>query len=284
MRWEDVNGVVLRCACSGSGSPVVLIHEMGGTLHSWDAVMPRLAAHARVLRYDQRGAGLSEKPRVPLTLDLLSDDLWALRQATGMEEPAVLVGTAVGAAIALRHALRHPGSVAGIVGFSPVTACPAERRASVLAHADRIEREGLRALEAASIPAILPEPLRPDAAAHAAARARWLANDPESFAAIYRMFAGLEMASDYPRIDVPALLIGATHDGLRPPEAVRSVAAAIPGATYRELPTGHIACVQTPDLVLEQVLGFLDRIGGMTRPETGQATNAGQDRPVLEEP
>lgn len=257
MRWEDVNGVVLRCECAGEGAPVVLLHEMGGTLHSWDGVMPGLAARARVLRYDQRGAGLSEKPRVPYSLDLLSDDLWALRRATGMDAPAVLVGAAVGAAVALRHALRHPGSVAGIVGFSPVTACAPDRRGGVMAHADRIEREGLRALEAASIAAILPEPLRRDGAAHAAARARWLANDPESFAAIYRMFAQMEMAPDYPRIHVPTLLIGATEDGLRPPGAVREVAAAIPGATYRELPTSHIAAVQTPELVLEQVLDFL---------------------------
>lgn len=260
MRWEDVNGVTLRYDCAGSGTPVVLIHEMGGTLHSWDAVMPALAARARVLRYDQRGAGLSEKPRAPCTLDLLSDDLWALRRATGMTEPAVIVGTAVGAAVAMRQALRHPGSVAGILGFSPVTACAPERRAAVLAHADRIEREGLRALEPASIPGILPEALRQDAAAHAAARARWLANDPESFAGIYRMFAQMDLGPDYPRLDLPMLLVGATQDGLRPPEAVREVAAACPRATYRELPTGHVASVQTPELVLEQVLDFLASI------------------------
>lgn len=188
-----------------------------------------------------------------------------------MVQPAVLVGAAVGAAIAMRHALRHPGSVAGIVGFSPVTACAAERRASVMAHADRIEREGLRALEAASIPAILPEPLRHDMAAHAAARARWLANDPESFAGIYRMFAQMDMEPDYPCIDVPALMIGATHDGLRPPEAVRAVAAAMPRATYREVPTGHIAAVQTPDLVLAQVADFLASIGPGIAPGTRDA-------------
>ena len=39
------------------------MHEMGGTLDSWDAVAPRSAENFRVLRYDQRGAGLTEKVR-----------------------------------------------------------------------------------------------------------------------------------------------------------------------------------------------------------------------------
>ena len=49
-------------AVSGSGkTTLVLVHEMGGTLDSWDQVMPALTNSRRVLRYDTRGAGLSAK-------------------------------------------------------------------------------------------------------------------------------------------------------------------------------------------------------------------------------
>ena len=51
------------------------MHEMGGTLDSWDAVAPALAETYRVLRYDQRGAGLSEKVRQPYSNDTAVDDL-----------------------------------------------------------------------------------------------------------------------------------------------------------------------------------------------------------------
>ncbi|HYP11823.1 MAG TPA: alpha/beta fold hydrolase [Xanthobacteraceae bacterium] len=59
--FVDANGVSLHYALAGAGRSVVLLHELGGTLNSWDGVVPRLAEHFRVLRYDQRGAGLSEK-------------------------------------------------------------------------------------------------------------------------------------------------------------------------------------------------------------------------------
>ena len=47
MNFIEVNGTALRYELSGSGeSTLVLIHEMGGTLESWDLVAPRLAAQA----------------------------------------------------------------------------------------------------------------------------------------------------------------------------------------------------------------------------------------------
>src|SRR5690606_29404053 len=69
MDWAEVNGVSLRYDVRGEGPSLVLIHEMGGTLESWDGVIDQLAAHFRVLRFDQRSAGWSEKVRTPFTLD-----------------------------------------------------------------------------------------------------------------------------------------------------------------------------------------------------------------------
>jgi len=51
-----------------------VLHELGGTVHSWDAVAPRLAERFRVLRYDQRGARLSEKVRQEFTNDAPVED------------------------------------------------------------------------------------------------------------------------------------------------------------------------------------------------------------------
>src|SRR5712675_2064647 len=75
MNFIEVNGVSLRYAVEGSGKPVVLIHEMGGTLESWGLLAPLLAARRRVVRYDTRGAGFSEKIRGPLTIDTMTGDL-----------------------------------------------------------------------------------------------------------------------------------------------------------------------------------------------------------------
>jgi pimeloyl-ACP methyl ester carboxylesterase len=66
MDWLEANGVGLRYDLAGSGAKTLaLVHEMGGSLDSWDMVLPALAADRRVLRYDTRGAGQSEKERGP---------------------------------------------------------------------------------------------------------------------------------------------------------------------------------------------------------------------------
>lgn len=85
MDFVEVNGTALRYELSGRGaSTLVLIHEMGGTLESWDLVAPLLSSRRTILRYDTRGAGLSQKVRGPLSIDTLADDLVALIDKLGI--------------------------------------------------------------------------------------------------------------------------------------------------------------------------------------------------------
>src|SRR4051794_37701002 len=179
MNFIEVNGVGLRYELTGSGERViVLIHEMGGSLESWDEVVPRLAASRRVLRYDTRGAGLSEKVRGALSIDTMVDDLEALIDAVGIAGKVALAGIAVGGAIALHAAARLPQRISAAVVGSPAVGIAPDRRASALARVDRIEREGMRiSVEDSMANGYAPE-LRADAGRFAAFRARWLGNDP----------------------------------------------------------------------------------------------------------
>src|SRR5436853_416330 len=100
MNFVEVNGTALRYELSGRGaSTLVLIHEMGGTLESWDFVAPQFAAKRKVLRYDTRGAGLSQKVHGALTIDTMTDDLVSLMDAVGITGRVGLAGIAVGGAI-----------------------------------------------------------------------------------------------------------------------------------------------------------------------------------------
>ena len=262
MEWLDVNGAALRYELSGSGERVlVLVHEMGGTLDSWDHVLPALSRGRRVLRYDTRGAGQSEKLRAPPALDDMADDIAALLDALGISAPVALMGCAVGGAIVLRFALRHPGRTAAIVVTSPATEMPAERREATLARVAALEAGTMRDAVEASFAASYPPEVRHDAEHYRIFRARWLANDPRSYGAIYRMLAQTDMTGELPRVACPTLVIAGTHDKLRPPEMVEQVARAIPGAVFRVLDSGHFMAVQTPGLVAEAVNGFLSTLG-----------------------
>ena len=262
MSFIEVNGVGLRYQLSGSGErAIVLIHEMGGSLDSWDEVAPRLAARGRVLRYDTRGAGLSEKVRGALSIDTMVDDLAALMDAVGIRGKVALAGIAVGAAVALHAAVRLSPRISAAVVTSPAIGIAAERRAAVLANVDRLEREGMRSAVDGSMANGYPDELRRDPARFAAFRARWLGNDPASYAAIYRMLSGMDLAPELASIACPVLVLGGSFDRVRPPALAEPVARLIPGARYQVLESGHYMAVQTPELLATTIAGFLDSVG-----------------------
>jgi 3-oxoadipate enol-lactonase len=262
MQFIEVNGAALRCELSGGGaSTVVLVHEMGGTLESWDGVAPRLAATRRVLRYDTRGAGLSEKVRGALTFDTMADDIVALLDALAITGKVAIAGVAVGGGIALNTAARFPKRVAAVVAGSPAIGMTAERRPGVLARVDKLEREGMRSAAEDSHASGYPAELRQDADRFAAFRARWLGNDPASYATIYRMLANSDLAPKLGALACPVLIIGGRFDRTRPPATVEPVAHLIPGARYQLLETGHYMAAQTPELIAATIGDFLDQVG-----------------------
>ena len=261
MNFIEVNGTALRYELSGNGgSTLVLIHEMGGTLESWDLVRFRLAGRRKVLRYDTRGAGLSQKVSGALSIDTMTDDLIALMDALDVTGRVVLAGVAVGGAIALHTAVRHPQRVAAVIASSPAVGIAPDRRLGLLARVEQMERLGLNAV-IDTLDNGYPAELRGDAQRFAEFRARWLGGDPMSYGAIYRMLIHTDLQPELPQIACPVLVTAGTLDRVRPPHLVEPVARAIPVARYAVLETAHYAPVQTPDLYGRTVGEFLDTIG-----------------------
>jgi 3-oxoadipate enol-lactonase len=262
MNWIEVNGTSLRCELSGSGTTtLVLVHEMGGTLESWDGVMPTLTNTRQVLRYDMRGAGQSEKLGGKVTWNEMADDIAALLDALKISGQVAVVGTAVGAGIALHFAVRHAARTATLVISSPALGVSADRKQGTLDRATAIETKGMRGVVESSLANSYPPVVRHNAEEFRKFRARWLANDPQSFAAISRMLAEEDISGETARVACPTLVIGCKHDGLRPPAAVEAMAKQIPGAEYIEINSGHFAAVQTPGLMAQAVHQFVSTHG-----------------------
>jgi 3-oxoadipate enol-lactonase len=261
MNFIEVNGAALRYELSGSGgSTLVLIHEMGGTLESWDLVRYRLAGKRKVLRYDTRGAGLSQKVGGSLSIDTMTDDLVALIDALGIVGRVALAGVAVGGAIAMHTAFRHPQRVAAVAATSPAVSISPDRRLGLLARIEKMEKLGLHAV-IDTLDNGYPAELRGDAQRFAEFRARWLGSDPISYGAIYRMLIHTDLQPELPHIACPVLVMAGAFDRSRPPHLVEPVAQAITGARYAVLETGHYAPVQTPELYARTVSDFLDSVG-----------------------
>ena len=101
MPFAEINGAGMRYALEGAGErTLVLVHEMGGSLESWEDAGGRFSESRRVLRYDCRGAGLSQKVRGELAIDTMADDIAALLDHCAISGKVALAGVAVGGAIA----------------------------------------------------------------------------------------------------------------------------------------------------------------------------------------
>ncbi|EUB98146.1 hypothetical protein PMI07_006460 [Rhizobium sp. CF080] len=257
IHFAEVNGVALRYSLSGGGSrPLVLVHEMGGSLESWSEVVERLSPDYRILSYDMRGAGLSEKIRGEVTIDELASDLLALLDHVGWGKRLSIAGCAIGAATAIRAIVRRPAMFEALAALSPALGVAPEKRRETLAAAERLLELGVRAVSEKSWERSFPPELRDDAARVNAVWCRKLANDPESFAALYRMVAGMDVAPDLSKLRCPSLFLAGSFDQTRPPEMVKALAETALNSRFAVIPSGHVMQALTPALVAASLKEF----------------------------
>src|ERR1700744_6523975 len=123
-------------ALPSNGDPnaptIVCVHGMLiDSLASYYFTMakPLRDAGMRVLMYDQRAHGNSDRPETGYTVEILVDDLTALLDAVEINGPVYLIGNSFAGTIAYGFAERHPERVAGILAIEsePATAQWAEK-------------------------------------------------------------------------------------------------------------------------------------------------------------
>jgi 3-oxoadipate enol-lactonase len=254
-----VNGAACRYLLTAGGpTALVLVHELGGSLNSYDGLVGQLPSGLSVLRYDVRGAGMSEKVAGTLDLDLLADDLAALIDHVGIEGSVSLLGTAVGATIAVRFATRHPQRLEKLILVAPAFGVPPERHEAAREMTDRLDREGMRSIADTALPRVFPDHLWADPRDKATATARWLGADPQGYAAAYRMLVKSPVRSELAKITCPVLVLAGLHDPFNPPEAVATDAGAIPDMRMASVEGGHFMSVQSPDRLVAALGDFLD--------------------------
>lgn len=246
-RWLEANGIQLRYEhLPAKHGTIVLVHEMGGAIESWDAITPALAERWGILRYDQRGSGLSEKIRQPLTLDIQVDDLVALLDRLEVTGPLAMVSCALGAALAVRFAARYPERLSALILMSPAVSSAPDRRDWMYARAESFIKQGVRAVIGVS------EERKRDT--HEILR---LVSDPSSLAEYWKMLANLDLDASFAAITCPTLMVAGEHDRMRHPAFVASVAKKVPHSKFIALDSGHVIPVETPGLAITTITDFL---------------------------
>jgi pimeloyl-ACP methyl ester carboxylesterase len=99
----------------GSGPPLVLVMGLAGTIDAWDpALVDALAAHHRVIAFDNRGIGRSTGSLAHLSIHTMAEDANGLISALKLSRPDVL-GWSMGGFISQDLAIHHPGSVRRLI-------------------------------------------------------------------------------------------------------------------------------------------------------------------------
>ncbi|MCB5167738.1 alpha/beta hydrolase [Streptomyces bambusae] len=120
MSWSEhiVKREGVRLACrdrGGSGTPVVLLHGLAGHAGEWDGIAGRLAADGhRVVAFDQRGHGASERHPADVSRAAYVADVLAVVAALGLHRP-VLLGQSLGGHTALLTAAARPDLIRALV-------------------------------------------------------------------------------------------------------------------------------------------------------------------------
>lgn len=245
------------------GPPLVLSAGLGGSGHYWAPNLAALGDHFRVVTYDHRGTGRSDRALpATVTVDQMADDLLAIIDALGVES-AALIGHAAGGAAALALSLRAPERIAFQILVNAWAAPDPHFGRCFDARLALLRQCGPRAYLAAQPIFLYP--------------ATWVSEHHDTLEAELigqlEQFAGVEtyekriaalrafdVADRLGEVAVPTVALAAADDMLVPSTCSERLADSIPGAELAVMRWGGHGCNVTAaqtfnQLVLEIALG-----------------------------
>ncbi len=105
-----VNGVNLCYEIHGDGDTLLLVHGLGTKKEAWIGQTEPLAKHFKVIRFDNRGAGKSDRPDTPYTMEIFADDINGLMDFLEIEK-CHIIGWSLGGMIVQNFILKYPQRV-----------------------------------------------------------------------------------------------------------------------------------------------------------------------------
>lgn len=264
-RYLEVNGAFLRVRDVGQGEgklPVVLVHGYGSRLEIWREVQDALAEERRVIAFDQRGFGKSERSAGDYGPEAHARDLVALLDALGVER-AVLVGHSYGGGVVARAALDAKERVAGL---ALVDAFLLEEQVPVSFRWAKVPLVGELLFGAfyQQVPGekylLAFHDRKRFVTVEALEESKALMAEPGSLYAALETVRGMDYAAveaRYPEVNVPVLVVWGEQDRVTPLSAGKRVAGRFDGARFFVLPaSGHVPSWEQPRALTEELVRF----------------------------
>lgn len=242
MPLAKVNGININYEEHGSGAPVFLIGGLGSTIESWDDQVAVYSKHFRVIVFDNRGSGLSDKPAEPYSTEDMADDTAALADFLGIAG-ASFVGKSMGGMIAQWIGIKYPEKTKCLV-----MGCSSARRDEVgnlLLETGRhiSEKAGMGAVWLTALFLGYGRRYIEDNIDEIRKRLRAVRTTPEVIAGYHGQCMaceGHDTAERLHLIKAPALVMFGTDDNITDPRRAAEVGELIPNAKVRAFEgSGH---------------------------------------------
>ena len=233
----------------GAGDPILLIPGLGGSSRQVAAIAAELSTTHRVIAVDPRGAGQSDKPDMPYDGALLARDMIAVLDRAGIAA-AHVAGISMGGMIAQELAVQHGARVRSLLLASTYAAADAWSERMWAVREGMIRHLGLAEhFQLALMFLFSPGTFRREAETVKTIEAAFAASppDPVGYLRQLQFCRSHNSVGRLGRIGARTLVVTGAEDILCTPLQGRELAAAIPGARYREMPdVAHLFMLSNP--------------------------------------
>jgi 3-oxoadipate enol-lactonase len=257
MPVAHVNGGHLHYELTGaSNAPLlVLSNSLGTNFSMWDAQMPELRKHFRVLRYDTRGHGQSEVTSGPYSFEQLGRDVLALADALDIGHFS-FCGLSMGGVTGLWLGIHAGKRLHKIVLCS--TGAKIGNAETWDARIEAVRKGGTKSIAAATMERWFTPRFR-ESSPDIVERVKHMVEctSTEGYISCCAALREADLRESIAAITTPTLAISSTHDPAAPPADGRFIAQRIPGARYVELDAAHLSNIEQHDRFTQEVSGFL---------------------------
>ena len=209
--------------------------ELQWDLQGAPRFLARLASFCRLIRFDKRGTGLSDRAVGVPTLEQRMDDVRAVMDAVGTQQ-AALFGMSEGGPMSLLFAATYPKRTRALVLYGAFAHSPMWSSVPPEELEPRFRMMEQAWGTGASVQRQAPSKASDEAFVRTFARLERLSASPSDVSAIMRLNLDIDVRGLLGAIRVPTLVLHRTGDMVVPIQAGRYIAAHIPGSKFIELP------------------------------------------------
>jgi 3-oxoadipate enol-lactonase len=237
MPTAKINDIAVYYEVHGEGKPLLLIAGLGSGVSLFSRSIPIFSKDRKAIAFDNRGAGRTDKPDVPYTIEMMADDAAGLLRVLDIEQTDVL-GVSMRGRIAMDLAIRYPEMVRSLILVSTSARVTKETRSSLGLRFGRLTKmiTGSGAFGGSAQP-------------------------HHAFVHQLEATAEFDCTERLGRIGAPTLIMRGDRDTLAPRDLVEDVHSGIKGSRLVEFKGGHIFFLWENKKFTDAVSEFLRGLG-----------------------